>query len=320
MARRSVRAGASLLGLVLAGSLLAGTAIPVRRRQPGRRSAGHHEEPDRVRVGRRGGQRGSGGDRGRTPGAAGRWQRRRRRGGHGGGARGDRALLRRHRWRWLLRLLRREDPSGADHRRSGDRAAEHARDRVHRPEHRAALSVRAAGDQREVGRRARHPGHLGAGPAALGTEVARLQPAAGHQDRQPRLRGGRDVPRPDAAEQGPVRRDHADREALPPRRRRAGRRLDLPQPRPRRHLPGDRPGRVAGDVPGSDRRRDRPDRAAAAEGARRRAARLARVPAGVGSDGVPGARPGTDHGPLPRTSTCSGWRPRPRVARRSARP
>ena len=50
-----------------------------------------------------------------------------------------------------------------------------------------------AGDQRRVGRRARHTGHLGAGAAALGTQVAGDEPAPGHPDRRAWLRRRRDV-------------------------------------------------------------------------------------------------------------------------------
>ena len=187
-----------------------------RRRRYEHAAPGHEEEPHRVRVGRCRIQCRPGGDRGRAAGAARRRQRGRRRGGDGRGAGRDRAVLGRHRWRWLLRLLRREDPARAHHRRSRDGAEQHDRSRVPQTR-RGGVPARRGGDQRLVRRRARHPGHMGAGSAAVGSSVAGRQPAPGHPDRRARLRGRRDVPQPDAGQQSPLRADHSDGGALPAR-------------------------------------------------------------------------------------------------------
>ena len=178
--------------------------------------------------------------------------------------------------------------------------AEHARDRVHRPEHRAALSVRAAGHQRQVGRRPGHPGHLGARPAALGAEVARVRTCS--------RRSGSP-----AAGSWWTRRS-----AARPCRTRTG--SPRSPPTAKLYLPG-------GDAPAVGSIFRNPELAdtyqAIAQGGAQVMYRgpiadeivqtvqqppktagttlpvLARVPDDLGPDGVQGPRPGTDRGPLP---------------------
>ncbi len=220
---------------------------PRRRPCPGaraRRRPSHCEGADGDRQGRRDQHRRPRGQRGRAQGAQGRRQRRRRRRRRGGHARRDGALQRRHRrWR-LLRLLQREDRQGPHHRRPRDRPAQDAAGRVHRPGHRQALQLHArAGHQRRLGRHARHPRHLGQGARQLGHLVARRGPRARHQGRHPRLRRRRDVPPADARQRGALRGLQGHQEALPPQGRRTQGRLDLPQPRPGRHLRRDRAAR-----------------------------------------------------------------------------
>ena len=112
--------------------LAAATALVVPRRaarQRLRRACREHRAPgdrqaaDRDRARGSGDQRRPGGDPGRAAGAAPRRQRGRCGGGRRRHAGGHRALLHRHRRRWLLRVLRRQGEEGPDHRRPGDRAA-----------------------------------------------------------------------------------------------------------------------------------------------------------------------------------------------------
>ena len=98
-------------------------------------------------------------------------------------------------------------------------------------------------------RHARHPRHLGQGARQLGHAVARRRARAGHQGRAPRLQGRRDLPPADPRQRGALRGVQGLQEALPAQGRRTEGRLDLPQPRPRRHLRPDRPARHQGVLP-----------------------------------------------------------------------
>ena len=98
-------------------------------------------------------------------------------------------------------------------------------------------------------RHARHPRHLGQGAGQLGHAVARRRARAGHQGRAPGVQGRRDVPPADPRQRGALRGVQGHQEALPAQGRRTEGRLDLPQPRARRHLRPDRPARHQGVLP-----------------------------------------------------------------------
>ena len=118
----------------------------------------------------------AGGHPGRAARAAPRRQRRRRgrRGGRSPGR--DRAVLRRHRWRRLLRLLRRREEEGLHPRRSRDGAAGDDGHVV--PGERRADRLQRGRHERAVGGRSRHAGHLGPGAEPLGHPVPRRRAQA----------------------------------------------------------------------------------------------------------------------------------------------
>ena len=177
-------------------------------------------------------------------------------------------------WWRLLRPLRREVRQGPDHRRPRDRPeGDAAEDRLHRPRHGRHLLLRRPGDQRRLGRRARHSRHLAAGARPLGHPLAGPVAAPGRQPGRARVRRRRDVPPADRGQPGAVRADPAHPSALPPRRRAPGRGVDVPQPRPRPDLPPDRRARPAPALRRRDRRADRRRRPGAADHRGRRAAR-----------------------------------------------
>ncbi len=161
-----------------------------------------------------------------------------RRGGRGGRhPRGDRPVRRRARWRRFLRVLRRAQGPSVHNRRPGDHTRGRLGDDVRRPGDRPALPVQHRGDQRSLGRRARHAGHVGACPAAVGSARPGRHASARDPRGRPWLRRRPDVPLVDPVERRAVRAVQLHGRAVPARWRAAGGRHQVAQPRPRRHLP-----------------------------------------------------------------------------------
>ncbi len=174
-------------------------------------------------------------------------------------------------------------------------------------------AVRRRRRERPVGRRARDARELGHGAAPLRHHHALAGARAGDPDRAARVRRRPDVPRSGRVERRTLRGDHAERRAVPARRRAAVGRLGLQEPRPGEDLlaaraPGHRPV-----LHRQGRRRDRPDRAAPAGRAGLDARRPARRDDHRRPGRLPGADPASHPGELPR---LPGVRDVPAVQRR----
>ena len=192
-------------------------------------------------------------------------QRGRRRGRDGGGARCHRALQRRHRRRRLLRLLRREDRQGrapSTAARPRRRRCRTTRSSTRRP----ASPTTSPPSWSPAASRVGVPGTLATWDTALdrwGTLVARRRPSR----RPPRSRVAASwSTRPSASRPSTTRsasrRSPRPAELFLPGGDAPEGRLDLPQPRPRRHLRPDRRSAAPGVLPRHAGRRDRRRRCA----------------------------------------------------------
>ena len=250
-------------------------AGPRRPRRPSRQGAAlQREDAHQQGLRRRREQRGPRGLEDRGRGAPQGRQRRGRRRRDRRRPRRHRALQQRHRRRRLLRVLRRPEPPGDDDRRPRDRAPADAKRRVRGPRRPRGgpLLVPGAGDERRVRRGAGHPGHLGAGAEALGLHQPREGAATRHATGPTGLRRRRDLPRADRRQRQALQQLPGHHPVVPARWRAARGRLGHAQPRPRRHLPADRPPGHPGVLRGTDRARDRPGCAEPPEEQRRRPA------------------------------------------------
>ena len=252
--------------------------------------------------------------------APGRQRRRRRRRG-GGHARGDRALQRRHRRRWLLRLLQREDRQGPHDRRPRDRAAPRCRS--------DAFIDPATGkpytftpDLVTSGVSVGTPGTLPPGTSALASGARsrwrrRLKPAV-----KVATRGfvvDETFRQQTLDNETRFRRVQGDPQALPRRRRRTQRRQRLPQPAARAHLHAARPAGPALLLRRRARQADGRRRPQPAHDQHDRAARPARLPHPQGPPRLRGRSSSARPGSATAATTSSAWRRRRRAAPPSAR-
>ena len=303
--RRFVAAGAAVVtgmaGLALVPPSAQGVQATVR---PDRGRLLHDEDRHQHGVRRRRDLRRPGGVPRRPPGAAQGWQRRRRCCGHGGGARGHRALQLRHRrWRLLPPLRRPHRRVGTiDGRETAPRRMPHDAfidPATGKPYPGTATDPTLFTSGVSVGT----PGTLATWQSALrrwGTTSlsSALRPATRLAERG--FVVDRTFNEQTADNQKRFASFPASSRAVPPGWQAPGRRIGVPQPRPRRDLPADRREGHPRLLRGATRAADRRHGAAPAEEQQHPLPGAPRLPDGQGPRALPGAPPEADARRLPR--------------------